>query len=45
MNQRMSREQGRTMSGYTPGGGVPLGIPGIYMQNRSGQTFGALGQR
>ena len=29
-NRRLAREQGRTMSGYEPGGGVPGGIPGVY---------------
>lgn len=29
-NRRIAREQGRTMSGYEPGGGVPGGVPGIY---------------
>lgn len=29
-NRRIAREQGRTMSGYEPGGGVPGGIPGLY---------------
>lgn len=29
-NRRMQREQGRTMQGYEPGGGIPGGIPGIY---------------
>lgn len=42
-NRRLQREQGRTMVGYSPGGGVPWGIPPVYMQNRAGQTFGLLG--
>ena len=29
-NRRIAREQGRTMTGYEPGAGVPGGIPGIY---------------
>jgi hypothetical protein len=45
MNRRMQVEQGRTASGYTPGGGVPYGVPGVYMRNQAGQSFGLLGQR
>jgi hypothetical protein len=29
-NRRIARENGRTMMGYVPGGGVPGGIPGVY---------------
>jgi hypothetical protein len=29
-NRRIAREQGRTMQGYEPGGGVPGGVPGLY---------------
>jgi len=29
-NRRIAREQGRTMKGYEPGGGVPGGLPGLY---------------
>lgn len=42
-NRRLEQEQGRSMSGYSPGGGVPFGIPYIYMKNQQGQSFGALG--
>ena len=38
-NRRMEREQGRHMIGYSPGGGVPWGVPGIYTSNRR-QSFG-----
>jgi len=31
MNRRMQKEQGRTMTGYTPGAGVPWGIPHVYL--------------
>jgi hypothetical protein len=44
-NRRMAREHGETMYGYTPGGGVPRGVPGIYMQNQAGRSFGLLGQQ
>lgn len=30
-NQRMQKETGRTMMGYTPGGAVPYGIPGVNL--------------
>lgn len=30
-NKRLEKEQGRTMAGYTPGGPVPYGIPGVYL--------------
>jgi hypothetical protein len=30
-NRRISRETGRTMLGYEPGGGVPWGVPGLYV--------------
>ena len=40
-NRRLEREQGRTMTGYTPGGGVPYGVPGVYLGNRAGAS-GAL---
>lgn len=29
-NRRIAREQGRTMTGYEPGGAVPGGVPGLY---------------
>ena len=34
-NRRMTREQGRAMLGYEPGGGVPWGVPGLYTATRS----------
>jgi hypothetical protein len=43
-NRRLERERGRSMMGYSPGGGVPWGTP-LYMQNRTGQSFGLLGNR
>ncbi len=43
-NRRLAKETGRTMTGYTPGGGVPYGVPGVYLRNQSGQTSGLLGQ-
>ena len=30
-NQRVEKETGRTMMGYTPGGAVPYGVPGVYL--------------
>jgi hypothetical protein len=42
-NRRLEKDQGRAMTGYVPGGGVPVGVPGVYMKNNSGQTFGLLG--
>lgn len=44
-NRRLQIEQGRTASGYSPGGGVPYGVPPIYLQNQAGQSFGLLGTR
>jgi hypothetical protein len=29
-NRRLTKEQGRAITGYTPGGGVPGGVPGVY---------------
>ena len=31
------------MTGYTPGGSVPYGVPWLYLQNRQGQSFGLAG--
>ncbi len=42
-NRRMQKDQGRTMTGYTPGGGVPMGVPGVYLKNSGGQSSGLLG--
>lgn len=42
-NRRLIKDQGRTMTGYTPGGGVPFGVPGLYLGNNSGQSAGLLG--
>jgi hypothetical protein len=41
-NRRLEKEQGRTMYGYTPGGRIPYGLPGIYMQ-QGNRTSGLLG--
>ena len=30
-NQRLLKENGRAMTGYVPGAGVPYGVPGIYL--------------
>lgn len=30
-NRRMQKEQGRTMTGYVPGSGVPWGVPGVHL--------------
>ena len=37
-NQRLEKQQHRTMTGYTPGGGVPVGIPGVYLKNNEGSS-------
>jgi hypothetical protein len=42
-NRRIEKESGRSMQGYVPGGGVPRGIPGLYLRNNAGQSFGLLG--
>ena len=42
-NRRLTKEQGRAMTGYTPGAGVPYGVPWLYMQNQQGQSYGLLG--
>ena len=44
-NRRLEREQGRGMTGYMPGQGVPFGVPWLYMKNASGNSFGALGSQ
>jgi hypothetical protein len=31
MNRQMEKQQGRSMMGYTPGAGVPYGVPGFYL--------------
>lgn len=43
-NQRQLKDQGRTLQGYRPGAGIPYGVPGIYLKNSGGQTFGLLGE-
>lgn len=43
-NARLAKEQGRTMTGYTPGGGVPWGVPGLYLGNSAGQSSGLIGR-
>ncbi len=40
-NRAMQKKQGRTMTGYIPGAGVPTGVPGIYL-NAGGNTTGLL---
>jgi hypothetical protein len=40
-NRRLLKEQGRTMTGYTPGAGVPWGVPGAYL-SAGGNTTGIL---
>lgn len=42
-NQRLIKEQGRAMTGYTPGGGVPWGTPGLFLGNKAGESSGLLG--
>lgn len=42
-NRRLEKEQGRAMTGYTPGGGVPWGVPGIYLKNDQGESSGIFG--
>jgi hypothetical protein len=44
LNRRLAVETGRSLQGYTPGGGVPYGVPGVFLKNQSGQSFGLLGQ-
>jgi len=34
-NRRLDKEQKRTMAGYVPGGGVPYGIPGVYLSSQN----------
>lgn len=41
-NARMEKDQGRSMQGYSPGGTVPYGIPGVYLNDR-GRTTGLFG--
>jgi hypothetical protein len=41
-NERLQRETGRTMIGYTPGAGVPYGIPGLYLGGNAAPPTGAL---
>jgi hypothetical protein len=35
-NRRLLHEQGRTMQGFSPGAGVPYGIPGLYLSHGPG---------
>jgi hypothetical protein len=44
-NKRLQKEQGRTMVGYTPGGGVPTGLPGLYLHAPGGRSYGLLAGR
>ncbi len=37
-NRRLQKEQGRAMTGYVPGGGVPIGVPGVYLGNNQGSS-------
>ena len=41
-NQRMRKETGNTMIGYTPGAGVPWGVPGVYL-SKGNASSGVLG--
>jgi hypothetical protein len=41
-NRNLQKEQGRTMQGYTPGGGVPTGVPGVYLKSQGGKATGLL---
>lgn len=41
-NQRMEKENGGHMVGYSPGAGVPYGVPGVYLQ-KNGASSGVLG--
>lgn len=41
-NRRIQKEQGRTMAGYSPGAGVPYGVPGVYLRGAGGQSSGLL---
>lgn len=43
-NRRLEKEQGRPLTGYMPGQGVPWGVPGLYLKTGS-QTSGLLGAR
>ena len=42
-NRRYEQTEGRAMTGYMPGQGIPSGVPGIYMKNSSGSSFGLFG--
>lgn len=42
-NRRLAKENGRTMTGYVPGGSIPYGMPGIYLGNNAGQSSGLFG--
>jgi hypothetical protein len=39
-NRKMVREQGRTMAAYTPGAGVPFGVPYAYLKTPAGTSSG-----
>lgn len=39
-NRKLQRDTGRSMTGYSPGGGVPYGVPGLYLKNNAGSTSG-----
>ena len=41
-NQRLKQETGSTMTGYSPGAGVPYGIPGVYLGSGNSSS-GVLG--
>lgn len=33
-NRKLQKDQGRTMTGYVPGGGVPYGVPGVHLSTQ-----------
>lgn len=37
-NEKLDAERKRTMAGYTPGGSVPYGVPGVYLKGDSGSS-------
>lgn len=39
---RVEKETGRTMAGYTPGGGIPYGVPGLYLGGNGAPPSGIL---
>lgn len=33
-NRKLQKDQGRTMTGYVPGAGVPYGVPGVHLSTQ-----------